>query len=551
MLMKKNRIVGITVKTVFLLLISIVFSRFLTGKPKIPKLVVGIVVDQMAYDFIPRYWDKYSDNGFKRLINNGFFCRNTNLVHFPSYTAVGHSSIYTGSVPRINGIAGNDWFDKDKNKLVYCSDDESCKTVGSLSNDGKMSPASLLSTTITDELVLSNNKSKVIGIALKDRGAIFPAGHKAHSAYWYDSKNKKWITSSYYMNSLPGWVEKFNNKSLPDFYLSKNWNTILPIEQYTESTEDNSPYEEAYEGEEKPVFPHKLPELKSKNVNLLRTCPFGNSFTKDFAIDAIENENLGRNEATDFLCISFSSTDYVGHKFGPNSIETEDTYLRVDRDIAELLQYLDNFTGSDNYLVFLTADHGICGNPGYLQSKGYDAGTFFTKTILDSVNANLERKFNQKNLALYFFNQQVYFNNTLIKQCNIDTTEIINFTAEYIKNNIEGVQNVCTKYDLKNNNTGEYFFSFFKNGFYEKRCGDVFVNFKKYLIEDRVKGAEHGGPYDYDIHVPLIWYGCGIKKGETAEPIEMIDIAPTLSVLLNINFPDGCIGKPIKEITDN
>jgi predicted AlkP superfamily pyrophosphatase or phosphodiesterase len=537
---------------IFSLIIAFVlFSNFTPAKKRVPKLVVGIVVDQMAYEFIPRYIEKYSDNGFKRLIADGFSCKNTKLVHFPSYTAVGHSSIYTGSVPRINGIIGNDWYDYEKNKVVYCADDDTCNTVGSSSKDGRMSPSSLLSSTITDELVNANNKSKVIGIALKDRGAIFPAGHKANSAYWYDTKNKKWITSSYYMSKLPDWVEKFNEKSLPDYYLSKDWNTLLPIEQYTESTEDNNPYEDVFKGEDKPVFPHKLPELISQNANLLRTCPFGNSFIKDFAIDAVKNENLGKNDATDFLCISFSSTDFVGHKFGPNSIEVEDTYLRVDRDIAELLRYLDDFVGTDNYLVFLTADHGICGNPGYLKSKGYNAGTFFTKAILDSLNVNLEKKFNQKKLALYFLNQQVYLNNPLIKQCGIDSNEILNYTSDYIKYNVEGVENVCTKYDLKNNNSDEYYFSFFKNGFYEKRCGDVFVNFKKYWIEDRVKGAEHGGPYDYEIHVPLIWYGCGIKKGETSEPVEMVDIAPTLSVLLNIKFPGGCIGKPIKEITGN
>ena len=505
----------------------------------------------MAYDFIPRYWDKYSEKGFKRLIKNGFFCKNTKLVHFPSYTAPGHSSIYTGSVPSVNGIVGNDWYDRNKDKIIYCTDDDTCHTVGSFSNEGCMSPSFLLSSTITDQLVLSNNyKSKVIGIALKDRGAIFPAGHVGSTAYWYENTSKKWITSTYYMCKLPVWVVKFNDKNLPDYYLSKPWNTLLPIESYSESTEDDNEFEDKYIGEEKPVFPHNLPKLKYKNTHLLRTSPFGNSFTKDFAIDAMINEKLGKNDVTDFLCISFSSTDYVGHKFGPNSVETEDTYLRVDLDIADILEYLDNNIGSQNYLIFLTADHGVCNNPGYLKSKGYSAGTFFTKVILDSVNSYLEKTYNKKNLALHFFNQQVYFDYKLIKESGLNLDDIANNTAAYIKNNIEGVENVYTSIDLKNSTYNDSTFILFRNGYYENRCGEVIVNFKKYWIENSVKGAEHGGPYDYDIHIPLIWYGCGIKKGETSEPVEMVDIAPTLSTILNIAYPSGCIGKPIKGITN-
>ncbi len=549
--MRKNRLLY-KLFVSFILLISVIFFTNLQSNTKrIPKLVVGIVVDQMTYEFIPRYWEKYSDAGFKKLINNGFFCKNAKYIHFPNYTAVGHSSIYTGTVPSINGIAGNDWYDRDKRKLVYCADDDTCRTVGSFSDEGKMSPSSLMTSTITDQLMLSNNsKSKVIGVALKDRGSIFPAGHLG-KAYWYDEKNKKWITSSYYMNELPEWVEEFNNKDLPDFYLSKVWNTMLPISEYTESTEDDNEFEDTYKGEGRPIFPHNLPELKYNNPNLLRTCPFGNSFTKDFALEILKNENLGKDEYPDLLSVSFSATDYIGHKFGPNSIEIEDSYLRVDKDIAELLEYLDKNIGIENYLIFLTADHGICSNPEYLKSKGIPAGTFFTKVILDSVNKYLEKTYNQKNLALYFLNQQIYFDRKLINESGLNLLEVSKNTVEYISKNIDEVENVYTYEDLKSGNFDDYAFSFFRNGYYEKRSGEVFVNFKKYWIEDRVKGAEHGSPYDYDIHVPLIWYGYGIPKGETSEPIDMVDIAPTISRLLKIDFPNGCIGKPIKEITNN
>jgi predicted AlkP superfamily pyrophosphatase or phosphodiesterase len=549
--MKKNRFLYTTIFIIVILIISYTIIKIVTPKKEFPKLVIGIVVDQMSYDFIPRYWNKYSPDGFKRLISNGYFCKNANFIHFPTYTAPGHSCIYTGSVPAINGIVGNDWLEKNSTQLHYCSDDTSYSTVGSFSNEGKMSPKYLITSTVTDELRKSNNlKSKVIGIALKDRGAIFPAGHNPSAAYWYDEESKKWITSTYYMQNLPGWVEKFDEQNLPDTYLSEPWNTLLPIEQYTESLEDNNKFEDTFHGETNPVFPHNLPELKYKNVHLFRDTPFGNTFTKDFAIETIKNENLGKNETPDFLCISFSSTDYVGHKFGPNSIEVEDTYLRLDYDIADLLAYIDNNIGMQNVLIFLTADHGICGNPEYLKSLNYNSGTFFHNVVLDSVNNYLYRTYNIKKLALYFINQQVYLDRKLINDSEKDLNEVAKNVSVYIKNNIEGVKNVYTSSELESDFSFDYYFRFFKNGFLENRCGEVFVNFQPYWIEDRTTGAEHGSPYYYDTHVPLIFYGWNIKKGETSELINMTDVAPTISAILGISFPSGCIGRPIKEVAE-
>ena len=549
--MKKNRFLYATIFLIIVLLLSYFAVKIFKPKKEVPKLVIGIVVDQMSYDFIPRYWNKYSNNGFKRLISGGYFCKNANFIHFPTYTAPGHSCIYTGSVPSINGIVGNDWYDRNINELHYCSEDTSYITVGSFSDEGKMSPVSLITSTVTDELRFSNNmKSKVIGIALKDRGAIFPAGHKPTAAYWYDEKSKKWISSSYYMNNLPSWVEKLNDEDIPDDYLSKPWNTFLPIEQYTESVEDNSKFEETYIGESKPVFPHNLPELKYKNLHLFRNSPFGNTFTKEFAIETIKNENLGKNEATDFLCISFSSTDYVGHMFGPNSIEVEDTYLRLDNDIEDLLTYLDNSIGMQNVLIFLTADHGVCGNPGYLKSMNYNSGTFFNKVVLDSVNNYLFRTYQQKNLALEFINQQVFLNLKLINESGFDLKEVANNVSIYISKNIDGVKKTYTYSDLELAFSSDFYFGFFRNGYFKPRSGEVFVNFQPYWIEDRTLGTEHGSPYYYDTHVPLIWYGWNIKHGETSEQISMTDVAPTISAILNITFPSGCIGTPIKELVD-
>ncbi len=536
----------------FFFIVSFSFSgKADNNKQKQPKLVIGIVVDQMGYDFIPRYWNKYSDNGFKKLVNEGYFCKNANYIHFPTYTAVGHTCIYTGTVPAINGICANDWIDSGKTFYRYCADDTNYHAVGSTSSEDRMAPTSLLVNTITDELRISSGmNSKVIGIALKDRGGIFPAGHKANASYWYEAKSKNWITSSYYMESLPEWVNEFNRKALPDKYLNTVWNTMLPVNEYTESLPDDNEFEEKYKGEERPVFPHNFPVLKDKNPNLLRYSPFGNTLTREFAEETIKYEKLGMSGYTDFLCVSFSSTDYVGHKFGPNSVETEDTYLRMDLELAHLLKYVDETLGKENVLVFLTADHAICSNPEYLKTQGTEAGTFFHRAIGDSVNAFLKREYGKDSLSLYFLNQQIFLNRGKIISGGLMLDEVINKTVDYIKQNVPGTNGVFTAKQIKNGETQSEFGSFFFNGFFESRCGDIFVNFKKFWIEDRIRGAEHGSPYEYDTHVPLLWYGWKIGKGESTEPVKMVDVTPTLAALLGINPPKGCIGKPIKEIVD-
>ena len=330
-------------RSVFLLYFFSSFVMVAQPIPK-PKLVVGIVVDQMRYDYIYRFWDKYSEGGFKRLVNNGFFCKNTNYNYVPTYTAPGHAAIYTGTTPAINGIVGNDWFDRALGKKIYCVVDTTVVGVGSISKEGKRSPANLLTSTITDELRLATNmKSKVIAISLKDRSAILPGGHTANAAYWFDGSNGNFISSTYYMKELPRWVVEFNEKKLPQKYLSQPWNTLLPIDQYTESLADDNPYETKFAGEQRPVFPHDLPVLMAKNkgMGLLLTTPFGNSLLLDFAKEVLYAESMGKAETPDFLAISFSATDYIGHAYGPNSIEVEDCYLRLDKDIAELLNMIE------------------------------------------------------------------------------------------------------------------------------------------------------------------------------------------------------------------
>lgn len=357
-----------------------------------PKLVVGIVVDQMRWDYLYRYYDRYQANGFKRILNEGFTCENTYINYVPTVTAIGHSTIYTGSVPAIHGITGNDFIIEATGKNMYCTDDTTVSTVGSSSNAGKMSPRNLLASTITDELKLATNfRSKVIGISLKDRGSILPAGHAANAAYWFDNATGNWITSTFYVNALPSWVNKFNDQKLPEKYLKQDWNTLYDIKTYVQSSPDDNPYEGKFSGSTTSTFPVKTSTLfTNKNYDIIRSTPYGNTLTVDMAKAAIDNEQLGNNVVTDFLAVSFSSPDYIGHKFGVNAIEVEDTYLRLDMDIANLLSYLDTKVGKGNYIVFLTADHGAAHNPNFLIDNKIPAGYFAGGQVQKDLNIVLE-----------------------------------------------------------------------------------------------------------------------------------------------------------------
>lgn len=514
-------------------------------QPK-PKLVVGIVIDQMRYDYIYRFWNKFGNDGFKRLVNEGFFCRNTNYNYVPTYTGPGHASIYTGTTPMVHGIIANDWYDKTTGKNLYCVEDHTTVGVGTTANEGKRSPVNMLTTTITDELRISSNmKSKVIGVALKDRSAILPAGHAANAAYWYDGSIGSFISSVYYMKELPQWVQEFNKKELAQKYLSQPWNTLLPVEQYTESVADDNKYEFIAKGETKPVFPHNLPELMKANggLNIIRSTPFGNSLTKDFAIATIKGENLGKSETTDFLAVSFSSPDYIGHTYGPNSVEQEDNYIRLDKDLAELLAFIDTQVGKNNALVFLTADHAAPEVPNYLKDLKIPAGYMNEKKMADTLKKFLLRTYGDT-LVLSFSNQQVFLNHQAAEAKKLDLQQIEDAIAEFVQP-MTGVAEVITAHALNNASFTEGSRYLMQKGFNSKRSGDVLINYQPGWMDYMPVGTTHGSPYSYDTHVPLIFYGWNIKPGSSSEQIYITDIAATLAMLLNIQFPNGCTGKPI------
>ncbi|MCW3081458.1 alkaline phosphatase PafA [Segetibacter sp.] len=506
-----------------------------------PKLVVGIVIDQMRWDYLYRYADRYSPNGFKRLLNDGFSCENTFIPYTPTVTAAGHTCVYTGSVPAIHGILGNSWYRRDLNRSWYCTEDSTVKTVGSTSDAGEMSPSSMWTTTVTDELRLATNfRSKVIGIALKDRGAILPAGHSANGAYWFDNANGAFISSTYYMKDLPDWVKQFNNKKLPDQYLQQNWNTLYPINTYVQSTADDKTYEGSLEDN---TFPHITANITRDKYNALRTTPSGNTLTFEMAKAAIEGERLGQTANTDFLAVSFSSPDYIGHTFGPNSIEVEDNYLRLDNELAQFLNFLDGKIGKGQYTVFITADHAVAHVPDQLKENKIPAGLLGETGLQSTLNNMIEQRFKIKNAVSSVSNYQVYLNKAVIENEQKIKEAIIDRLLEFpiIVNafDVRELNKIALPVGIKN---------MVANGYNQKLSGDIQFIYKPQYFSGGNKGTTHGSWNPYDSHIPLLWYGWGIKKGKTNRETYMTDISPTLSALLHIQMPSGNIGQVIEEV---
>ncbi|WP_438269203.1 alkaline phosphatase PafA [Prevotella merdae] len=510
-----------------------------------PKLVVGIVVDQMRWDYLYRYQKRYTDGGFKRLLGEGFSCENTMIPYVPSVTAIGHTCIYTGSVPSIHGIAGNN-FVKD-GKKVYCTDDDSVKPVGTTSVAALMSPRNLWVSTIGDEMkIASNGRAKVVGVALKDRASILPAGHNPNGAFWFDDQTGCFITSSYYMDHLPKWVEAFNDKRLPEQYLSQKWNTLYPKNTYTESTTDENEYENGIREGVKATLPLNLPELYKKyGYGIIRNTPFGNSLTLDMAKAAIDGEQLGADDETDLLTVSCSSTDYIGHQVGTHAIETEDTYLRLDKAIADFLAYLDSKVGKGNYLVFLSADHGAMNNAAFLQDRRIPAGSWDASATAKKLNHVLAKEYPEAgDIVKTVMNYQVFFNRDVIKSKQLDFDNIKQTVVNVLKED-PSVLYACDMAKASTESIPEEVKFRIINGYNRERSGDVVIILKPNFYAHGMKGTDHGAWNSYDTHIPLVFMGWGIKHGATTKQTFMTDIAPTIAAMLHVQAPNGCVGKAI------
>ncbi len=517
-----------------------------------PKLVVGIVIDQMRYDYLTRFYKRFGEGGFKRLIEEGFNCKNNHFNYIPTYTGPGHASIYTGTTPENHGIISNNWYNKFEKKVVYCAEDPNVKAVGTNSPMEQMSPHRLKTTTLGDQNRLHTQMAgKTIGISIKDRGAILPAGHTANGAYWFRGKEEgRWVTSTYYRTDLPKWVRDFNAAGKVDSYV-KVWNTLYPIDSYSESGPDLNGFEQSFEGKETPTFPYNLKELKEQNggYDIIKSSPYGNSLVADFAIAAIDGEALGVDSITDVLTVSFSSTDYVGHKFGVNSKEVEDTYLRLDKDLARFFQVLDAKVGVDAYTLFLTADHGAVQVPAYLKSIKIPAGYFDHESFERAVNSYVLTVFGTASFIEKISNDQVFFDYKELEREKLDPEVLQKKIAHFILQ-YKQVDKVYTRSQLTSGTFTAGIAALVQKGFNQSRSGDVVYVLSPATIVYPKKGSTHGSGNSYDTHAPLLFYGKGIKKGSTVRKTFVTDIAPTMTSLLGIAFPNGCTGSVLYDVME-
>lgn len=524
-----------------------VMGQTLTSRPK---LIVGIVVDQMRWDYLHRFGERFGSGGFKRLLNDGFCCDNAQLNYIPTITAIGHTSIYTGSVPSIHGIAGNEFY---KNgQKVYCTDDETVRSVGTPSKAGQMSPRNLLVTTIGDELKLATNfRSKVIGISLKDRASILPAGHTPNAAYWFDDETGRFVSSSYYIDRLPEWVKDFNQRKLPYKMLMQDWNTLYPIETYKESSSDGNKFEKPLVKGSAPVFPIRTSSIFSDfGYKVIRTTPYGNTLTLKMAEEAVLAEKMGQESSTDLLTVSLSSTDYIGHQFGTYAIETEDTYLRLDKDLEEFFGVLDDKVGKGNYLLFLTADHAATHNFTFMQTNRLPAGGWVLLETKKELDDFLRKTFGVEiEFVKDILNYQVFINHKEISEHGLDCEEVKLKAISFLKKN-QYFAYVLDMNRLKESSVPNHIVERAVNGYNWHRSGDIQLilqpGYYNIASLDDIGGTDHGVWNPYDSHIPLIFMGWNICKGHTTKSVNITDIAPTICSLINIQVPNGCIGTPIE-----
>ncbi|MFT5778019.1 MAG: putative AlkP superfamily pyrophosphatase or phosphodiesterase [Crocinitomicaceae bacterium] len=521
-----------------------------------PKLVIGIVVDQMCYEYLYRYYDKFCDGGFRKLMENGTNCRNTMYNYIPTYTGPGHASIYTGTTPSNHGIVGNDWFSRAEWASVNCVEDTTVRTVGDTSSYGKYSPHRLKANTITDQLKLTYPEAKVISMSIKNRGAILPGGHMSDGSYWYDYSSGKFITSTFFTDALPEWVNKFNDKKYADKYLKQVWEPIMPLEAYGESGPDDSPYEHLLPGKETPTFPYDLKAMTNDSLHysLFTSTPFANTFLTDLAIASLENEELGDDNQTDMLCISYSTPDIIGHAFGPYSIEIEDTYIRLDLELKRLMKAIEDKVGDDDYVLFLTADHAVVPVPQYLTDKKLPGGYFFIDEHITALVRKLVLKYGV-NPIIYEDNLNLYLDRKLMHDSGIDAKEVRTYIANEVQQ-WEGVKRSFTSEQLYSAAVDAEWMDMVRKGVHHEESGDVmFILEPGYLPKSEEteltrKGTSHGSAFGYDTHVPLLWYGKSVPQQEIFREIQITDISATLTHLLYLQRPNALTGKPILELLE-
>ncbi|MCD4793344.1 MAG: alkaline phosphatase family protein [Bacteroidales bacterium] len=539
-------------KKIIIIFISLtLFTVFASGQkktaPEKPKLIVSIFVEGMRYDYLYKYWDYFTKGGFKALVSEGMFYKNAEYNYLYTKSSSAYATFVTGANPSQHGIVNDYRYLRLSNKKEYCIYDKNSKPLGSSDYNDKSSPASLLASTFSDELRLSNYKqSKVISISPKDYAAVLPAGHLGNAAYWLDKETGNWMSSSYYFSELPEWVNRFNNKKFPDIYLSKIWNTYLPVEKYDKSLADNNSFETGYLGGHT-TFPYDLIEIKAdaETYDILNYTPFGNTYTKDFAVSAIVNEELGSDKYCDYLNVSFTANYNITKKFSIRSVEIADAYIRLDRDIEHFLNFINDYVGIENTVIILSSDRGSTDSPKLLKSINMPGGYFKDKNAETLLQSFLRAIYHTDNLIEYFDGSYLYLNRNKIEDENFDLNEIQRKISDFLVN-FTGVANSVTSADLESRNYTSGMLMRAQNSYHKKRSGDISVILEPGYIPGSDKN--YGSGYRNYTHVPLIFYGWKIKAGESYEPVSMTDVAPTLARFLQIAYPNASTGKVLKEL---
>lgn len=531
-------------------LVALVFALAFHTHAAAPKLVVTLLVDQLRYDYLERFHDQFTTNGFKLFTEHGAFMTFARYNYFPTVTAPGHASFLSGAPPAVHGIIGNDWFDKQARKQMYCCDDPSVKGVGSDSDKIKMSPRNFIGANFSDQMRL-HHRSKVVGISMKDRGAILPAGKKPLGAYWFESKSGNFVTSTYYMNELPAWVKAFNDRKLPATFVGQTWDRLLDAKFY--QWNDDAPGEGTLTGEKSVTFPHAIKPSAADGFETFMPTPFGNQLLAEFARAAIEGEQLGQGPQPDVLCVSFSSIDYCGHKFGPYSHEVQDITLRLDRQLGELFRYLDGKFGMNNVLLMLTADHGVAPNPEFATQQGFDGQRLNESQLMMELMDKMSAKFGAGKyfLTSKIYEGNLYFNHETLQEKKLAVAEVSAFIRDWAL--ATGKFQPCyTREQLLDGRAPGLLGQTVLNGYNAERNGDVVLIPKPFIIPSTTKsGTTHGSPYGYDTHIPVLFYGAAFKPGRYADEFYITDIAPTLCAALHVDQPPGSIGKPFVKVLAN
>lgn len=519
--------------------------------PEKPKLIVGITISGMQYDYLSVYWDKFSDEGFRKMANTGANCKNARYDYLITDPTAGFASIATGTRPSEHGIVSDYWYSRLSNEIISSIEDSEESVVGGSYGSGSYSPRALHSRTFSDELrVKSRFKSRSFGVSMDPQAAVMMSGHTATGAYWLDPVNATWITSSFYMDSLPGWLNEFNQKNYRDLYLDRTWETLYPIAQYEESMLDNNPFETGIKGQI--TFPYDLAKISytgktTRDYSILMTTPWGNTFTKDMAIACIINEELGQQGTTDMLNIGFNATKFLAEHYSTWSVETQDMYLRLDEDIAHLLQFLDDQIGLENVLVYLTADNAIAVDPHYLAESRIPSGFFNYRTSISLLKSYLNAIYGRGDWVTFYYAQQIYLNRQLIEDSNLSLEEVQDRVSRFMIQ-MGGVSNAVQAYVLKRNNFTEGMLRKIQNSYYPKRSGDVILYLTPGWVEHSNVGGSIFTEFRFGPHVPLIFYGWKINRVAIPYRVSPIDIAPSIASFMEISMPDNATGAVISDL---